>query len=70
MTANARELAQIASVYALVASASTDAGESRLYRDKAFQHLARALQNDWKLVLEVKQDPDLLKLQDDSRSVN
>ncbi len=67
LSPDAREFAQIASVYALVASTAQEANESREYRDKAFQHLARALQLDWRIALEVKQDPDLLKLRDDSR---
>ena len=66
LTPTARETAQIASVYALVARATVDPQESKQCRDQAFAHLANALQQDWKLVAEISQDPDLLTLGDNT----
>ena len=65
LTPTARETAQIASVYALVARSTLDPQEAKQCRDQAFAHLANALQQDWKLVAEISQDPDLLTLRDD-----
>ena len=67
LTPSAREIAQIASVYALVARASSDSQEARQFRDQAFKLLATALQQDWKLVAEISRDPDLMTLGHDRR---
>lgn len=67
LTPSARETAQIASVYALVARATVNPQEASQCRNQAFALLASALQQDWKLAAEISRDPDLLTLGDDTR---
>ena len=48
LSPTARETAQIASVYALVARATPEPQDAKRYRDRSFTLLANALQQDWK----------------------
>ncbi len=67
LSPSSREIAQISSIYALIARATTEPQAAKQYRDQAFVLLATALQQDWKLVAEISRDPDLLTLQTDPR---
>lgn len=67
LSPTARETAQIASVYALVACTKEEPQEAKQLRDEAFKLLATALDQDWKLVTEISRDPDLLTLRSDAR---